>query len=392
MLATLFFMVGLLTCLNNILVPHLKDVFALGYGASALIQSAFFLAYLFVSLPSGWLIARIGYAQGLVLGLCISGAGALLFYPAAAIPSYPFFLAALFVLAAGITMIQVAVNPYVTILGKPETASSRLTLTQAFNSLGTTVAPALGGILILGHAARGARAVRGTYLAMAATLFVLAALVYLSRLPDIPPEQGGAGRGRLRDALRSRGLVLAMIGIFVYVGAEVTIGTFLVNFIAQPSIAGLPKTAAAERVSLYWGGAMVGRFVGAAALRKLDPPRTLGATAIAAFVLAAAGVLLRGPAAMWALVGVGLFNAIMFPTIFALGIRGLGPLTSAGSSLLNTSIVGGAVVPFLAGLVADRAGLSAAFILPALCYVYIAWFGLRGAPRGAAAAARIPLT
>jgi FHS family L-fucose permease-like MFS transporter len=384
LVTALFFLWGFLTSLNNILVPHFKEVFGLGYGGSALVQLAFYSAYFLCSLPSGAILARVGYQRGIVLGLAISAVGAILFYPAASIPSYPFFLAGLFVLAAGITLIQVAANPYVTALGPPETAASRLNLTQAFNSLGTTLAPYLGGLVILSAVERpdklaAALVVRGPYLAIAAVLVLLALVFGRARLPAIAAEEGaGARRRSFLEALRVRWLRLGVIGIFVYVGAEVTIGSFLVDLFAQPEVAGLRPEAAARYVSMYWGGAMIGRFIGAAALRGRDAGKALGLCGVAAATLVIAAVASHGPAAALTLVAVGLCNGIMFPTIFSLAIAGLGELTSRGSSLLVMACVGGAVLPVLVGAAADRVGLQAAFAVLVPCYAYIAWYGYRG--------------
>ena len=389
---TLFFMWGFLTCMNDILIPHLKNVFHLGYAQGALVQFSFFSAYFLISLPAGKLVARIGYKRGLPIGLATAGVGALLFYPAASLPSYPLFLAALFVLASGITVLQVTANPYVTVLGPPATASSRLNLTQAFNSLGTTVAPYFGGRFILGAVehAEGplaeAHAVRLPYLGLAGMLFVLAVALAFIKLPTITSVEGEeAKHGSFRDALRIPHLRRAAVGIFLYVGAEVSIGSFLVNFFALPTIAGLREADAATYVSFYWGGAMVGRFIGAAVVRKYDPGRVLAASAVVAALLVTATVLLGGHVAMWTILAVGLFNSIMFPTIFALGIEGLGKLTSQGSSILVMSIVGGAILPVIFGWLADGIGVHHAFVLPAVCYLYIVHFGVRGS-RGAAAA------
>lgn len=387
LITALFFLWGFLTSLNNVLVPHFKDVFALGYGGSALVTLAFFSAYFVVSIPAGRLVARLGYQRGIVLGLATSAAGALLFYPAASVPSYPFFLAGLFVLAAGITVLQVAANPYVAALGPRETAPSRLNLTQAFNALGTTVAPYVGGVLFLRALAQpdrlaAARAVQGPYLFIAVVLLALAATFYLTRLPAIPGEEGESARHRsFLDALRVRHLRLGVIGIFAYVGAEVAIGAFLVELLADPRIAGMRADAAARWVSLYWGGAMVGRFLGAAVLRKRDAGKILGAAAIAATLLVGLAVTSVGAAAAVGLVVVGFFNSIMFPTIFSLAIDGLGDLTSRGSSLLVMAVVGGAVVPAVIGVLADRVGLHHAMGLLLPCYLYIAYYGYRGARR-----------
>lgn len=388
----LFFMWGFLTSLNDILIPHLRGMFALSYVQAALVQFTFFGAYFLMALPSGRLVERAGYQRGIVIGLAVAGVGAALFYPAAGTASYGLFLGALFVLASGITLLQVAANPYVAVLGAPETASSRLNLTQAFNSLGTTLAPLVGGALILGGAAtagaRGsaaaaaadARSVQGPYVALAATLGVLALVFARLRLPRLGGDSD-AGGASLRRALGVRHLVLGAGAIFLYVGAEVAIGSFLVNFLGLPRVAGLAEQQAARYVSLYWLGALIGRFVGAAALQRVRPGLALAAVAAGAAALTALASVSSGRVAMWALLAVGLCNAIMFPTIFTLGIAGLGPLTGAGSSVLVMAIVGGALVPLAHGALADRVGLQAAFVLPALCYLYIVFYGLRGSRR-----------
>ncbi|GJG85912.1 MFS transporter [Gemmatimonadetes bacterium T265] len=391
----LFFAWGFLTALNDILVPHLRGVFALNYTRAALVQFTFFGAYFLTALPWGQVVTRVGYKRGIVLGLVVAGVGALLFYPAAGLLSYGLFLTALFVLAAGITLLQVAANPYVAVLGRPETASSRLVLTQAFNSFGTTLAPLLGGLLIFaagGAAATDAqrlataKTVQGPYVGLAVALFVLAGVMAAARLPrlaieDAPPAAGAPGAAAPATVWRVRHLVLGAVGIFVYVGAEVTIGSFLINFVGEPRIAGLPAAQAARYVAYYWGGAMVGRFVGAALLQRYSPRRMLALFAATAAVLTMVAVLATGHVAMWALLSVGLFNSIMFPTIFALAIEGLGHRTGAGSSVLVMAIVGGALVPLAYGALADRVGLQPAFVLPVVCYLYVVYYGLGGAAR-----------
>jgi MFS transporter, FHS family, L-fucose permease len=397
----LFFMWGLLTSLNDILVPHLKAIFDLKYVEVMLIQFSFFSAYFMFALPSGSLIERIGYKRTMVLGLLTMGSGAFLFIPAAGVPSFPLFLIALIVLGAGITALQVSANPYVAVLGPSRTASSRLNLTQAFNSLGTTVAPLLGGLLILSGAPKSlaeihrlapaevqayrlqeAASVKPPYLGLALAILVLGVLIAKSTLPNLTVQRHDAAASG--SIWKQRSLVLGAIAIFVYVGAEVSIGSFLVNYLNQPDIGALPEKLAAHYVSLYWGGAMVGRFVGAALLRRVTTSKLLGIFASAASALVFVSVLTSGHAAMWSILLVGLFNSIMFPSIFTLAIDGLGPLTGKGSGLLVTSIVGGAVIPVLQGALADRFGIHYAFILPVLCYLYIIYFALRGSRRPSA--------
>lgn len=394
----LFFMWGFLTCLNDILVPHLKAVFDLNYTQVMFIQFTFFTAYFIMSIPSGKIINYFGYQKGIVIGLVTAGVGTFLFYPAASVPSYPLFLTALFVLASGITLLQVAANPYVAVLGKPETASSRLNLTQAFNSLGTTVAPYFGGLFILTttmlsleemHALTPdqlqayrlieASSVQVPYVGLGIALLVLAFAMAKFKLPVIAAvEDHHAKAGKLSDALKHRHLILGAVGIFVYVGAEVSIGSFLVNFLGQPDIAGLKEATAAGFVSYYWGGAMVGRFIGSALLQKVNPGKLLGIFAFITSGLVFTTVLTTGHVAMWTILSVGLFNSIMFPTIFTLGIDGLGKLTSQGSSVLIMAIVGGAVIPLAQGALADAYGIHLAFMLPAVCYLYIVYYGFVG--------------
>jgi FHS family L-fucose permease-like MFS transporter len=392
----LFFMWGLLTSLNDVLIPHLKSLYTLTYLQAMLVQFCFFGAYFIVSLPAGILIRKIGYQNGAVTGLMIAAAGCALFYPASK-SGYGLFLFAFFVLASGITILQVAANPYVTVLGPARTASSRLTLTQAFNSLGTTVAPALGGILILStvalgadqlaalppaeqaaHKAAEAAAVQGPYLGLAAALAILAVLFALARLPKISHADDGKpahdGKG---GAMAYRHLVLGAVAIFLYVGAEVSIGSFLINFLGEGNIAGLSHADAAQYVSLYWGGALVGRFIGFAVMRYVSPGKTLGVNSLGAILLVLLATFGEGKLAMWAILAVGLCNSIMFPTIFSLALHGLGKFTGQGSGILCMAIVGGAVVPFVQGMFADTIGLQPSFMVPAVCYLFILYFGMR---------------
>jgi FHS family L-fucose permease-like MFS transporter len=381
----LFFMWGFITCLNDILSPHLKSVFDLSYLQSSLIQFTFFGAYFLVSIPAGNVIARTGYKLGMVLGLALCGIGALLFIPAANFLLYPFFLGALFVLASGITFLQVAANAYVSILGDPETASSRLNLAQAFNSLGTTIAPFFGASLILSSAIPGsapdklaeAALVKGPYLGIAITLFVLAFIIGSLQLPVIETGKDDEPVS-MSSVFGVRHLMLGAIGIFLYVGAEVSIGSYLINFMGDPTIAGLSHENAAHYVAFYWGAAMVGRFCGAALLQKTQPNLLLAIFAAVATGLLALALLTTGSIAMWSVLAIGFFNSIMFPNIFTLGIHGLGHRTSMGSSLLIMAIVGGAIVPVIMGYGADTIGVHRSFIIPALCYLYIVYYGLSG--------------
>jgi FHS family L-fucose permease-like MFS transporter len=400
---TLFFMWGFVTVLNDILVPHLKSIFDLNYTKVMLIQFAFFSAYFIFSIPSAKIIDAIGYKRTMVLGLLTMAAGALVFIPAASLPSYGVFLTALMILAAGITALQVAANPYVAVLGPPETASSRLNLAQAFNSLGTTIGPFLGGLLILNASPRNAEGLRQMstealkayriheassvklpYLLIALTLIVLATAIGMFKLPAMPGAERHGGTPK-ESLWKYRHLVLGAVGIFVYVGAEVSIGSFLVNYFSQPEIGNVTENVAARYVSFYWGSAMVGRFIGSAVLQRVRTGKVLGFAAAVASCLVCISMLTSGHLAMWSIILVGLFNSVMFPSIFTLGIAELGPLTGDGSGLLVMAIVGGAILPVIQGALADRLGIHHAFILPAICYLYIIYYALRGSkPTGLA--------
>jgi FHS family L-fucose permease-like MFS transporter len=389
-LTSLFFMWGFITSLNDILIPHLKGIFTLNYVQAMLIQFSFFGAYFVMSLPSGYLVEKLGYRRGIIIGLSTAGIGCIGFYPAASLQSYPLFLAALFVLASGITLLQVAANPYVAILGRSETAASRLNLTQAFNSLGTTIGPFLGSTLILGaaavagaqiDAAREIQTVQGPYIGLAVALFVIALVFSQFKLPvvtgmDATTAQPGAND--VPSVWKHTHLVLGAVAIFVYVGAEVAIGSFLVNFMSQPSIGGLAEGVAGKYLSLYWGGAMVGRFIGSAVLRRLKPGNVLAFNAACVIVLLTIAMMSGGKVAMWSVLAIGLFNSIMFPTIFTLAIDKLGRHTGEGSGVLCMAIVGGAIVPVVQGFFADNIGILLSFFVPAVCYGYIVYYGLKG--------------
>jgi len=386
-LTSLFFMWGFITCLNDILIPHLKGIFDLSYSQAMLVQFCFFGAYFLVSLPAGSLVKKFGYQRGIVLGLSIAAVGCICFYPAGSLHSYPMFLFALFVLASGITILQVSANPYVSMLGDSKTASSRLTMTQAFNSLGTTLAPFFGAILILNHATEvmsaqsSAESVQMPYLLLAAMLLGLAAIFAWLKLPEMSVVENDEKTNLTSDdgsAWQYSHLVLGAIGIFVYVGAEVSIGSFLVSFFAESSIANLEESQAAKYIAYYWGGAMVGRFVGAVVMRKIAAGKALCFNAVWAIVLILTACFSSGTVAMVAILLVGLCNSIMFPTIFSLAINGLGKHTSQGSGILCLAIVGGAIIPVFQGLLADKIGIQLAFLLPTLCYLFIAYYGLIG--------------
>jgi MFS transporter, FHS family, L-fucose permease len=394
MVTTLFFMWGFLTCLNDILIPHLKALFDLSYAQAMLIQFTFFSAYFIFALPSGKVIELLGYKKTMVGGLLTSGVGALLFVPAASVPSYPLFLTAFIILAAGITALQVSANPYVAVLGPEKTASSRLNLTQAFNSLGTTVAPWFGSVLILSgvpvavdvmrqmstdelhtYRLQQASSVKLPYLGIAITLFILGAVIAKFKLPVIAAVEP---HGKVRASVwKYPRLMMGAVGIFVYVGAEVAIGSLLVNYMNQPDIGNISLQVAARYLFFYWCGAMVGRFIGAAILQKVRTGTVLGISAVVAFLLVVTSMLTFGAVAMWTILLVGLFNSTMFPSIFTLSIEGLGPLTGKGSAVLVWAIVGGAIIPELAGVLADHIGIHHSFIIPAICYLYIAFFAFR---------------
>jgi FHS family L-fucose permease-like MFS transporter len=402
MVTVLFFFWGFVTVLNDILVPHLKSVFDLNYTKVMLIQFAFFLAYFIFSIPSAKIIDAIGYQKTMVVGLLTMGLGAFLFVPAAIALSYPLFLGALMVLAAGITALQVAANPYVSVLGPPETASSRLNLTQAFNSLGTTIGPWVGGMLILGAATESgdavanmsaqtlrafrlqqAATVKMPYIIIGSALVIFAGLIGIFKLPTIPAVERHAD-GRHEGSLwKYTHLILGCVAIFAYVGAEVSIGSFLINYFNQPEIGNLPVVEGAKFVAYYWGGAMVGRFIGSAILQKVKTGTVLGIAAFCSCALVLTSMLTTGSVAMWSILLVGFFNSIMFPSIFTLGIAKLGPRTGDGSGLLIMAIVGGAIIPVAQGAIADHVGVHHAFVLPVICYLYIAYYALRASqPRG----------
>jgi FHS family L-fucose permease-like MFS transporter len=395
LLATLFFMWGFITVINNTLLPHLRSVFALNYTQTTLIESVWFIAYFFASIPAAKLIERVGYKRSIVTGLGIMAAGALGMMAAASIPSYGVTLAMLFVIACGITLLQVAANPYVAVVGPPETASSRLNLVQALNSAGTMLAPMFGASLILGRSKSGtaaagvaisaadrladAHSVILPYALVAGVLVVLA-LVFV-RFP-LPAMGAAAQRAEAEDrkglSLWShRNLVFGIPAIFIYLIAEIGVANLFVNFVSQPTIADLTHEQAGRYLTLLWGGMMVGRFAGSAIMRKVPADRVLAAFSVGAFVVMIATVVTTGPVAMWSLILVGLFHSIMFPTIFTLGIKGLGPLTEEGSGLLVMAIAGGALV-VVQGWLADRYGLQTSFLLTAACELYVLFYALWG--------------
>src|SRR6266850_1189281 len=416
-LTTLFFMWGSLTSLNDVLIPYVQHVFKIELAASMLIQTAFFSAYFVFSIPAAKIIDWIGYKRAIVAGLLTMVVACLAFFPAARIPSFPFFLAALIVLATGITILQVAANPYVAVLGRPQTASSRLNLTQAFNSLGTAVFPWVGARIILGtttaaiaeSTSQQANAIVRLYVYFfAVALCILAIGIGMSKLPEIQSAEHHIGE-KVNDSLwKHPNLVFGAIGIFVYVGGEVAIGSSIANYLALPNIGGFASSVAdpatryraalgeaARYISLYWLGAMIGRFIGSAILQKVKAGKLLALCAIMAALLVSVSVLTKGHVAMWSILAVGLFNSIMFPCIFTLGIAELGPLTGDGSGILNMAIVGGAIIPWLVGKVGDLInrsyypamtqsetswgqGIHYALVVAVICYLYILFFAVSG--------------
>jgi len=421
MVTTLFFVWGFLTSLNDILIPHFKDIFGLTFSQVANIQVAFFFAYAIFGFPAGKIVEWIGYQRTMVAGLFTMAVGAVLFIPAANWPSFALFLVALVILGAGMSALQVAANPYVAVLGPPQTASSRLNLSQAFNSLGTTIGPPLGGYLILRSATKAientsslsaealrsyqqqqASSVKFPYFIFALVLVLLGLAIAIYKFPRIDTTKDYRPIGEKKDSIwRHRHVVLGAVGIFVYVGAEVAIGSFLINYFHQSYIAALTELAASAFVAFYWGGAMVGRFIGSVLLQKMKTGHLLAICAVVAMLLVIISMstsytsgavsnfhidllfwkgTLMFPHSwpMWSILAVGLFNSIMFPSIFTLGIAEMGPLTGEASGLLVIAIVGGAVIPKIQGKLIDHIGIHHAFIIPVLCYLFIAYYGLKG--------------
>jgi FHS family L-fucose permease-like MFS transporter len=395
LLASLFFMWGFITVINNTLLPHLRSVFDLSYTQTTLIESVWFIAYFVASIPSAKLIERVGYQKSLVIGLLIMAAGALGMMLAASIPSYGVTLVMLFVIASGITLLQVAANPYVAVVGNPETASSRLNLVQALNSAGTMLAPLFGAYLILGRSKSGTSAV-GTvltdaerlsdaqsvllpYALVAAVLVILA--VVIAKFPL--PAMGSAGSRVAKEQRKGlslwnhRNLVFGIPAIFIYLIAEIGVANLFVNFVSQPQIANLTHEQAGKYLTFLWGGMMLGRFAGSAIMQRFDAGKVLAVFSVGAFAVMMVTVFTTGPVAMWSLILVGLFHSIMFPTIFTLGIKGLGPLTEEGSGLLVMAIAGGSLV-IVQGWIADNYGLQTSFLLTAACELYVLFYALWG--------------
>lgn len=396
LLASLFFMWGFITVINNTLLPHLRSVFDLNYTQTTLIESVWFIAYGVASMPSAFLIERVGYKKAIIIGLSIMAVGALGMIPAARIPSYEITLLALFVIACGIALLQVAANPYVAVIGPPESSESRLTLVQAFNSMGTFFAPYFGGYLILSRTVSGttlegtmltaeqrladAQATQLPYLLVALVLIVIAVVFSRAQLPSLGEDtrRANAEERKHLSLWNHRNLLFGVPAIFIYLIAEIGVANLFINFVSQPAIGNMTHAEAANYLVMLWGGMMVGRFAGAFLMKRFAAENILAAYATAALLVMIGAATLHGPAAMWALIMVGLCHSIMFPTIFALGIKGLGPLTEEGSGLLITAIAGGALV-VVQGWLADKVGLQNSFWLTVACEVYILWYALRGA-------------
>lgn len=419
LLTTLFFLWGFITVLVDSLIPRLRELFTLTYAQAILVQFAFFGAYFLLSIPASYLLSKIGYKKGIILGLLTMASGCLLFYPAAAYRTFNIFLLAYFILAGGMTILQVAANPFVAVLGSEEDASSRLNLSQAFNSLGTAIAPAVGALFILSdtiknedeiavlsktaketYLATEASAVQMPFLGLALFIFLIALIFLFAKLPKMINE---VSTGTYTEAFQNKNLMLGVLGILFYVGSEVSIGSFLVNYFQEMNMVPLIRESnilmnIAETVAkvffkslngaddkallgifviFYWSGAMIGRFVGSYLTRIMNPGKVLGVFASMAIILILTSVSTTGLVSMWSILGVGLFNSIMFPTIFTISINGIGKLKPKGSGLLCTAIVGGAIIPFICGNLIDSFGFDIAFIFISFCYAYILWFGYK---------------
>jgi MFS transporter, FHS family, L-fucose permease len=381
LMVSLYFGIGFITAMNDILVPHFKDLFHLTNVKALLVQFCFFGAYFVMSVPSGKIVGRIGYKSGIVVALAVMGLGLLLFLPASVIIFYPLFLFALFVVGSGLALLQVAINPYVGALGAPETAASRLNLAGFFNSIATTIAPRVGAALIFiaagATAAQLAHSVRMPYAILAVCAFAMAVITAFVSLPDLV-EKSGDKTTSDGSAWRFSHLRLGALAIFFYVGAEVAIGSIMITFLGQPSMGGLTHEMAAKYVSLYWLGAMSGRFIGFFALRWIRAQRALAFVSLIGCVLIGTTVLTHGHVAMWATVACGLCNSVMWPCIFPLSLAGLGKFTSQGSGILVTMVVGGAVIPEIQGFLADSFGYQRSFVIVLLCYAYLLYFALKG--------------
>ena len=387
-LVSLFFMWAFLTALNDILVPFVKELFEFGYTEAALIQFCFFGAFFIMGYPASVILDKYGYKTGIVIGLTLMGIGALLFYPASVMVYYPLFLGALFVLATGVTILQVAANPYVAVLGPPETAASRLNLAQGVNSMAKVIAPVFGGVLILSgievlSKEQQAEAVQMPYVGLAIALFLLASIFAFITLPNLRDLDSVKESNKIvvkdkNSIFDFPYLLLGAGAIFMYVGAEVTIASFMVNFLGEESIAGLDSKSASKYLSFYWGGLMVGRFIGAAVLQKMKSQTLLAIMAVVAIIFLITGITMTGWTAGWAIILIGFCNSIMWSNIFTLSIDGLGKFTSKGSGLLVMAIVGGVFVPLLHGYLADKIGLQSSYSVAIFCYAYILFYATNG--------------
>jgi MFS transporter, FHS family, L-fucose permease len=382
LMVSLYFGIGFITALNDILIPHFKDLFHLTNVKALMVQLCFFGAYFVMSLPSGSIVGKIGYKRGIVVALTVMGIGLLLFLPASVIIFYPLFLFALFVVGSGLALLQVAINPYVGALGAPETAASRLNLCGFLNSFATTIAPKIGAAFIFiaagASAAELARSVRMPYVILAVCAFAMAVLTAFVDLPKLLEGASGGGDSSYGGALRFSHLRLGALAIFFYVGAEVATGSVMINFLGQPAMGGLSHEAAAQYVALYWGGAMCGRLIGFFAMRTIRARPALVFVSSMASLLVVTGILTHGHVAMWALVACGLFNSVMWPCIFPMSLEGLGRFTSRGSGILVMMVVGGAIIPEVQGWLADKFGYQPSFAIVLVCYLYILFFALRG--------------
>jgi len=386
-LVSLFFMWAFLTAMNDILIPFVKELFDFGYMEAALVQFCFFGAFALMAIPSSKILEKVGYKKGIVLGLVTMGVGALLFYPASKVVYYPLFLGALFVLASGVTMLQVAANPYVAVLGPSKTAASRLNLAQGFNSVAKILAPLFGSYFILAGIeglpkGQQAEAVQLPYLGLGIALFLLGIVFWFINLPDMKDldsqKDEEVSETNKKSILEFPHLLLGAVAIFMYVGAEVSVASFLTSFLGEENIAGLKAENASKYLSFYWGGLMVGRFLGAAVLQKMKSQNLLAIMSAAAIVLLIVGIVTDGWFAAWAIILVGFCNAIMWSNIFTLAIDGLGKFTSQGSGVLVTAIVGGAFLPLLQGILADNLGLQLSYIVPVFAFAYIFYYGFAG--------------
>ncbi|MCA0130998.1 sugar MFS transporter [Winogradskyella alexanderae] len=420
LLTTLFFLWGFITVLVDSLIPRLRELFTLTYFQAGMVQFAFFGAYFLLSIPASYILSKIGYKRGIILGLFTMALGCLLFYPAASFRVFGIFMLAYFILAGGMTILQVAANPYVAVLGSEDGASSRLNLSQAFNSLGTAIAPAVGALFILSdtikskeeiaslsanaketYLANEASAVQNPFLGLAVFILAIAGIFFFAKLPKLISE---TYTGTYFEAFKQKNLMLGVLGIFFYVGAEVAIGSYLVNYFLDMNMVDVIKNnnlmkSIAESilnsgltendnkaivgvfVTFYWSGAMVGRFIGSYLTKIMKPGKVLGIFATLAISLILVSVSTTGLVSMWSILAVGLFNSIMFPTIFTLAIDGIGELKPKGSGLLCTAIVGGAIIPPLYGKFTDNFGFKIALLFIVLCYTYILWYGYRNSKK-----------